>query len=215
MAYSYTPAFVAFCGGAPPGEIAEEFKIPLKSLQAKIRQEGWRGLANRMWGRIPADAGPNDGALDRIEANRAKNYEIAAKLREHVIEMVIALRAGTLRIKKQFQHKGQIVEYEAEPGPADWLNIATYARTVFDLTYRALGDFGANGGYKADASPGTPPPAQPIAVFLPAAIARPREERSVEVECAPVEPGSRQATPMPPLLPAPPEAAPTPKTPLY
>jgi hypothetical protein len=213
MAYSYTPAFVAYCQGAPVEEIAAELKIPVTSLQAKIRQEGWRGLANRMSGRIPADAGPNDDALNRIEANRAKNYEIAAKLREHVIEIVIALRAGTLRMKKQFQHKGQIVEYEAKPGPAEWLNIATFARTVFDLTYRALGDFGANGGYKADASPGTPPPAQPISIILPAAIARPREERSVEVECAPVEPGSGQATAVRALLPAPPPAASTPKPP--
>jgi hypothetical protein len=215
MAYNYTGAFCGFIRGATPGEIAEEFKIPLKSLTAKIRQEGWRGLANRMAGRIAADSTPTDDALSRIEANRAKNYEIAAKLREHVIEMVIALCAGTLRIKKQFQYKGQIVEYEAEPGPADWLNIAAYARTAFDLTYRSLGDFGANGGYKADASPGTPPPAQPMTtIVLPSVISRPREERGAEIDCAPVEPGRVQGITGRALLPAPPEAA-TSKTPRY
>jgi hypothetical protein len=202
MAYSYTPAFVAYCQGAPPEEIAEAFKVPIKSLLAKIRQEGWRGLANRMAGRFSADSTPNDDALNKIEANRAKNYALAAKLREDLIEIIERLCAGKLRIKKHFQHKGQIVEYEAEPTIADRVNLANYARTIADLTYRALGDHIANGGFRADASPETPPPATPAIIVLPSVIARPRGERSVEVECAPVEPESGQAT-TPPLLPAP------------
>jgi hypothetical protein len=208
MAFPYTPAFVAYCQGAPVEEIAAEFKVPVKSLQAKIRQEGWRSLANRMSGCIPADAGLNSDALNRIEANRAKNYETAAKLREHVIEMVIALRAGTLRIKKQFQHKGQIVEYEAEPGPADWLNIATYARIISDMTYRAIGDSQAQGKPGQDASAGAlNPPAPPLTIILPSVIARPRFERSVEVECAPVESsGGNPAMPLSLPAPAPPGA---------
>jgi hypothetical protein len=198
MAYPYTPAFLAFCGGAPPEEIAEEFKIPLKSLLAKIRQEGWRSLASRLAARITADSPPNDDALNRIEANRAKNYESAAKLQEDLAQIIAHLRAGTLRIKKRFQHKGQIVEYEAEASITDRLNIATYARMIADLTYRALGDFGANGGYRPDASPGTPPPASPITIILPGAIARPRHERGLEIEC---EPGGGQPTTARALLP--------------
>ena len=158
MAYPYTPAFVAFCGGAPIEEIAEKFNIPIKSLQSKIRQEGWRALANRLCGRISTDWTPYEDVLAKIEANRAKNYETAAKLREHLTDMVGHLHAGTLRIKKLFQHQGRVVEHEVSPGPADWLNIATYARTIADMSYRALGDHVANGGYKADASAATPPP---------------------------------------------------------
>jgi hypothetical protein len=185
MAYSYTPAFIAFCGGAPPEEIADEFKIPLKSLLAKIRQEGWRGLANRMSGCIPTNSMPNDDALNRIEANRGKNYESAAKLREDVMEIIAHLREGTLRIKKQFHNKGQVVEYDAVPSLLDRLNIAAYARTVTEMTYRALGDFGANGGFRADAGPAVPPPAMPITIVLPDVIARPRQERSRELERIP------------------------------
>src|SRR5437899_10184368 len=33
----------------------------------------------------------------------------------------------------------------SEPGPADLVNIATYARTLADLAYRALGDAAADG----------------------------------------------------------------------
>src|SRR6185437_3602701 len=196
MAYLYTPAFVAYCGGTPDEEIAAEFKIPLKSLQAKMRQEGWRALANRMAGRFNPDVNPSEETLNRIEANRARNFEAAAKLREHLFEIIAALGAGTLRIKKQFQRKGQIIEYDVLPGPGDWLNIATYARTIADMTYRALGDHAANGGYKADASAGNPPPAPPITIVLPNAISRPRDERSLEIESAVVE-QANQENPLP------------------
>jgi len=184
MAYSYTPAFVAFCEGAPPEEISEVFHIPLKSLQAKMRQEGWLGLANRMMGRVVPDMTPNDDALAKCLANRAKNYENAAKLRDHAVVIIEALRAGTLRIKKQFQSKGQIVEYQAVPGPSDWLNIASYLRTIADMTYRALGDFQAQvkPGQDAPAGAQTPPPAPAVTIILPSAIARPREERGIESE---------------------------------
>ena len=161
MAYAYTPAFIAFCGGAPVEEISAEFSIPLESLKAKMRQEGWRGLANRMAGRITADLVPHDGALAKCEANRAKNYETAVRLRDHLMEVVAALRAGTLRIKKVLHYKGQTIEYEAQPGPADWVSISNYAMTIANMSYRALGDFGAIGGYRADAGPGTPPPPRP------------------------------------------------------
>ena len=179
MAYCYTPAFVAFCGGASLEELADEFRIPIESLKAKVRAEGWRGLANRIAPRFGPETSPSEGILDKIEANRAKNYEAAAKLREHAVTVIHALCAGTLRIKKQFQHKGQVIEYEAVPGPSDWLNIATYLRTIADMTYRALGDHEANGRYRADAGPGSPPPAPPIAIVLPDAIAKPREQRQI------------------------------------
>ena len=66
MAYPYTAAFVAYCGGAPVEELAAEFNIPIKSLQSKIRQEGWRALANRLAGRIPTDQSPHDETLAKI-----------------------------------------------------------------------------------------------------------------------------------------------------
>jgi hypothetical protein len=182
MAYPYTPAFVAFCRGAPVEEISAVFNIPLKSLQAKMRQEGWQTLANRMAGSITVDRTPNDEALAKCEENRAKNYEIASKLRDELGKTIENLAAGTLKIKKLWHNKGDVVEYWAEPTMADLLNIATFARTVHDMTYRALGDTVANGGHETDTSPGASPPTPPITIVLPEAIARPRLERCINVE---------------------------------
>jgi hypothetical protein len=173
MAYSYTPAFVAYYLGAPLEEIATQLNIPLKSLQAKARQEGWRSLMMRMSERTAPDYAPSTEALDKIEANRRKNLEVACNLRDDLKTVVAALVAGTLRIKRLIN--GTIVE--CEPTPNDRLTIATYARTVFDMIYRAVGDHAANGGRKADASPESPPPAPPTTIILPAAIALPRELR--------------------------------------
>jgi len=182
MPYRYTPAFVAFCAGTPAEEISAEFNIPLKSLQSRIWSEGWKGLATRMAGRITPELTPQDEALTRCEANRARNYEVADKLRDHLIEIVEALRAGTLKVKKQWQYQGRVIEFDAEPTPSDLVNIATYAMTIANLTYRALGDHVATGGYKPDVSAGTPPPAPPVAIVLPSAVARPRFERCLEIE---------------------------------
>ncbi len=174
MAYPYTPAFIAFCGGAPLEEISAEFKIPLDSLRAKIRQEGWRTLANRMSGRLQVEINPNESTLAKIEANRAQNYEAAVKLRDHLRTVIDHLCAGTLRVKKLFHNKGQVIEYAAEPTPGDWVNIATYARTIFDMTYRALGDWASDKGSKTDTATGAPTPAPAFTVILPSAIAGPR-----------------------------------------
>jgi len=198
MAYSYTPAFVAYCKGAPIEEISAEFNIPIGSLKSKMRQEGWKSLADSLLdqnGPVPGNAAE---ALVRIEANRAKNYETATTLRDALDRTLAQLELGSLRVKKYWQHKGQIVEYDAEPSIADVLNIAVFARTVADLTYRALGDTVANGGHKADASPGTTPPTPPITIVLPDVIARPRHAHTVDIESVAIE--------HPPLLSVPPEA---------
>jgi hypothetical protein len=194
MAYAYTPAFVAFCFGTSAEEISKSFNIPIKSLKAKMRQESWLKLAERLTARTMPEPALHESILDKIETNRAKNYEIAAELRIHLAKIIEALRDGKLRIKKHFHHKGQIVKYEAEPSPADCLAIVTYARTIADMTYRALGDHEGNGGYMADASPGTPPPTPPITIVLPTVIAKPREQRQIEppvvdVAPTPAEPG--------------------------
>jgi len=199
MAYPYTPAFVAFCQGAPAEEISAVFNIPLKSLQAKMRQEGWQTLASRVAGSIMVNRTPNDEALSKCDENRAKNYEIASNLRDELGKIIENLAAGTLKIKKLWHNKGEVVEYLAEPTMADLLNIATFARTIHDMTYKALGDTVANGGYKADVNPGTTPPTPPITIILPDAIARPRTQRTVDMVGVAIEP-----TVTPPLLSAPP-----------
>jgi hypothetical protein len=177
MAYSYTPAFVAYCKGLAVEEIAREFNIPLDSLKSKIRQEGWKGLADRMCGLngpVPADT---VAALDRIEANREKNYETASKLRDQINALLDQYAAGTLRIRKYFIVKGAAAGYDAVPTPSDLLNLATCARTIADLTFRSLGDMAGQAGKKT-ANPETNPVSHPIKINLPPIISLPRQMRA-------------------------------------
>ena len=75
------------------------------------------------------------------------------------------------------------MEKEVEPGPGDWVNIATYLRTISEGTYRALGDFQSQEKPGQDAPAGAAGPATPaITIILPGAIALPRQERSVNEE---------------------------------
>jgi hypothetical protein len=147
-----------------------------------MRQEGWQGLADALIGQTGPVPRNTADALARIEANRAKNYEMAAKLAKELDRILDRLAAGTLRIKKRFQYKGQVVECDAEPSIADFVQLATYMRMVHDMTYRALGDIVANGGHKADAAAGAQPPSLPIEIILPKEIALPRHERAARAE---------------------------------
>lgn len=176
MAYFYTPAFVAYCKGAPVEEIATQFSIPLDSLKAKMRAEGWKTLAGVLFGNDGPLPAHTADALARIEANRTKNYELAVKLRDNLRVVLDALCAGTLRIKKLFNYKGTATEYDAPLTISDLVNLATYAHTIHEMTYRALGDHGANGG-KADTTAAAAPPAPAMTIILPAAIALPRDQR--------------------------------------
>ena len=126
MAYPYTPAFVAFCQGAPAEEISAVFNIPLKSLQAKMRQESWQTLANRMAGSITMDRTPNDEALAKCEENRAKNYEIASKLRDELGKTIENLARRFENQKSCGCNKGGSCRVSDGAGAmADLLNIAT------------------------------------------------------------------------------------------
>jgi hypothetical protein len=174
MAYRYTPAFVAYCKGAPAEEIAAAFKIPLKSLKAKMREEGWRGLAEKLMEQIPVPSRRDEQALAKCEANRVKNLQMADALREDLIRTLNHLRDGTLRIGKQWHNRGAVVEYAAEPTIADRVALANYATMIANLTYRALGDVSPS---DPAAPAGAPPPPPPITVILPALVAQPREKR--------------------------------------
>jgi hypothetical protein len=96
------------------------------------------------------------------------------------LEQVQALKSGELRVERLFNGKLGILRAETAPTTGDWVNIATYARTIADGTYRALGDFQGQDKPGSDAPAGTVNAAQPsITIILPAAIAVPRAERQI------------------------------------
>lgn len=188
--YSWQAAFVAYCNGAPEEEISQIFDIPEGTLRNRMVMENWRKLRDEVLvcraGQESALPAKVDAKLKLIQENRAENLKVFGKLREHLLKVVTALAEGTgeapgLALEKQWHNKGSVVRAAVAPGPGDWVNIATYARTVAEGTYRALGDFAAQEKPGSDAPTGAAPPTAPaITIILPAAIAAPRQERVIE-----------------------------------
>jgi hypothetical protein len=186
--HPWQAAFVAFCNGAPDDEISQIFNIPPDALNNRIHAENWAALRAKLplacgtaQGGTPELPAKINAKLELIEQNRRENLAVFADLRDHLVETIRALKARTLKLEKQYHHKGSIVRAEVEPGPSDWLNIATYARTIADGTYRALGDFQAQEKPGSDAVAGAPAPSGPaITIILPGAVAAPRPDRKID-----------------------------------
>lgn len=191
-------AYTAFCCGAPQDEISQIFSIPFETLTKRMQAENWAALRAKLPlattstgnGAVALPA-KTEAKLALIAENRTENLKAFAKLRDHAVKMVDALADGTLKLEKQFNNPkaGTVTRVEVEPGPADWLNIATYLRTIADGTYRALGDFQAQEKPGSDALAGATTPSGPaITIILPLAIAQPREMRECKGEVIDLQP---------------------------
>jgi hypothetical protein len=193
--YPWQAAFVAYCNGTAENEIAQVFDIPFDSLKQHMSAEGWAALRTRLplvttragsenalslrgTNGLPAEI---EAKLAVIQENRTKNLAVFSDLRDRLIERLTAWKAGTLRIEKSWNNKGVVVTHEAAPGPGDWVNIATFAQTIAQGTYRALGDFQAQDKPGQDAVGGqlVAPQAQAITIILPVSVALPRAERGI------------------------------------
>lgn len=124
--------------------------------------------------------------LAALAANREINYKDADNLRKHAQGLLTSLVEGTLEMEQLYHNKGEVVRAARRLSPADMVNIATYVRIIQDMTYRALGDVVV--GEKGQDAPtgGNHAPPQ-ITIYLPAAIAQPRELReSLDMQAAKV-----------------------------
>lgn len=185
-AYNWAAMFVAYCNSCPLDEIAQVYGVELITLQQRVAREDWAKLraSSPM---IASDsqamiASPSAGLLKLkiIEENRQKNLAVFVELRDHLVEIVSKLKNGTLKMEKFFNNAkgGFVIREEAEPSPGDMVNIATYARTIADGTYRALGDFQAQEKAGQDSPAGqAAPPA--ITIILPGVISAPRDQRNI------------------------------------
>ena len=185
-AYLWQTAFVAYCNGTPEEEISQVFSIPLDTLKDRMHFENWRQLRTKMpLATIAREAGavalaPDaEAKLALVEQNRHKNLEVFVSLRDRLLEKLDAWKRGELRVEKVFNFKGIITTHEQAPGPGDWVNIATFAQTIAQGTYRALGDFQAQDKPGQDAVGGqlNAPQAPAITIIMPGAVAFPRAER--------------------------------------
>jgi hypothetical protein len=203
--YNWAAAFASYCQGLPSSEVAMIHAIPENLLLSRMDSERWTSIAAKLNAGGAAlqttsmDEAKLKARMELMAENRKKNFDVACKLRDDLVEVVDKLRRGELKLEKQWCHKGMVVRAEVDLGIGDRLNLANYARTVCDLTYAALGDRAAGMGAKDDgpaaSSSPTPPP---ITIVLPGLISRPRSERgtdeakegpAIEVETVPNKTG--------------------------
>lgn len=205
QAYNWAAAFVAFVNNHPLSEISEALGIPLETLQDRAGSERWQSLRSELPlgtceplqavpGITVGAVGPSDPfeqgksltipenlpvavqkKLQGLMANRQLNYVQGANLRKYLDTLIQKLLSGELKMEQVFHNKGQIVRTTREISPADLVNIATFARTIHDMTYKALGDTAAQTEKGQDGQPGQTMAPQ-IIINLPSAIAQPRQQ---------------------------------------
>lgn len=208
--YNWTAAFVAFTNNHPLEEISESFGIPLTMLKNKSGSERWAALRDELplgthepgavrasavnQNLAPANPFNQGKALtlpaglpvtvqkkfEALMQNRATNFDQADKLRTYLSKLVEKLLSGEMKMEQIFHHKGTITRTTREISPADLVNIATFARSIHDMTYKALGDTIAQTERGQDSPSGNGGPQLPqIVINLPSAIAQPRQQMKV------------------------------------
>lgn len=186
--YKWAAAFAAYCQSTPLSEISQTLGIPMALLKERCKGEVWSRVRKSMventqalarLDEVQPDNSLTEKKLAALQRNRERNLIAVNKLMEHAVEAIEKLRDGTLELEKVFNGKAGIVRATVKPSTGDWVNIATYLRTLQDLSYRALGDTTASEKGNQDVPVGTPGPA--ITIILPAAIAAPRQERQAKV----------------------------------
>lgn len=209
--YNWGAAFVAYCNNHTLQEISDSLGIPFASLNAKANAERWQALRGQLPlatnDALPvarstqAEVGPKDpfeqgrsvvptpklpvalqARLEQLTANRQKNFEQANKLRKSLDLLLENLVTGKLQMEQLYHNKGSVVRTKREISPADLVNIATFARLVHEMTYRALGDTTTEGKESGKGQEGTPSNAPAIIINLPGAIAQPRQQRAILAE---------------------------------
>lgn len=196
-AYNLPAAFVGYVAGGTFEELSALYSIPIEHLKLKAKEQGWAILASKVapggpmpvmmtggaegMALVPAQQKDIEGKLARIEANREKVLGAVRQLQDDLLEQVAALREGRMVKRVRWCHRGVVTEIEAPIDLEDRNALVAYAQKVADLSYRALGDFGAageRGGGGGGHGPGSPIPDAPsITIILPQVISRPREDR--------------------------------------
>lgn len=168
LAYNMPAMFIAYTRGASLGEIAQLFGVPDDTLEAVARDQQWGELSAR----LKLEPVESDSAvaarLEKMEANREANYNLADDLRQDLARKFAALANGTLKIENIVKHKEGYDVAETNPAPRDIKALAEAARIMSELTYRALGD---NEEPKKDKGKVAETSAVQINVNIPSAIA--------------------------------------------
>jgi hypothetical protein len=223
--HNWAAAFTAYVGGSTLDEVAAVFGIPPESVKRRSIDEKWLVMREKILAQSRAlvTTDSNSGPVSQLEANnqllppeirarlalikqnREQQYQRAVRMGEELDRILQGIKEGTYRVGKHISvPKVGPVWVEAAPGPADLVNIGTYARTLADLAYRALGDAAADGQERRAEVSATNSPQQAITIILPTAIGAPRGERILPqgngpvIDLRPEPESSSPGTPEPP-----------------
>lgn len=171
--HNWSAAFLEYLNGSSFADISSLLCIPLHRITRRARDERWAKLVTKLT--PPALDSPGDDrekTIERIQQNRERNFASAQKLQADVVEQVDKLREGSLIVKRQTA-TGQTIELPA--GLKERVDLANYARTVAELSYRALGD-----GLPGHGTGAITNEHGAITVIIPDVIAAPRDERGFQ-----------------------------------
>jgi hypothetical protein len=142
--WNWAAMFTAYANGSKLEEIATIFACPMPVLRRAAMTQDWATMSAKLVVPEARDMPEiTENRLARLEANRAKNYDLADILREKLMKDFIALKNGTLKVERCVAYKGEVHHTEVEPGPQDMVALANAAKSVAEMTYRALGDVAA------------------------------------------------------------------------
>lgn len=205
VAHNWAAAFTAYVGGSTLEEVAAVFGIPEHFVKRRSIDEKWPVMRDKILEQSKALVLAGPQAVSQLEAqnsllpaevrarmaiikhNREVQYQRAVKMGEELDKILAGLVDKSYKVGKWMAiPKAGPTWVEAEPGPADLVNIATFARTLADLAYRALGDSAADGQERRAEVSATNSPQQAITIILPTSIAAPRGERQLPPGDGPV-----------------------------
>lgn len=206
-AVQWRKAFAAYVQGMSLREISEAVSLDYDSLRRKSTDDDWSSarqqlVMTRVEHRVDL-VDKVEQQIARIKANRETNLEAVAKLRDHAVEIIGQLQAGTLKVQKPFNTKLGPILMDMNPSTSDMVNIARYLQIIADLGYRALGDAPADSktaAANASASTTGAPPG--ITVILPSVAVNPRPRRAqkaraevIDIQAEATEPEAPVANP--------------------
>ncbi len=206
-AVQYRKAFAAFVQGMGVKEIADVLGLEHDHVRRKSFDDDWASarqqlIMTRVEHRVDL-VDKVEQQIARIKANRETNLGAIAKLRDHAVQIIDQLHAGTLKVQKPFNTKLGPILMDMNPSTSDMVAIARYLQIIADLGYRALGDAPADSKTTAASASASTTGAPPgITVILPSVAVNPRPRRAqkaraevIDIQAEATEPEAPVAIP--------------------
>lgn len=174
LSHNWPAMFIAYARGAELPAIAEIFGCPPDVLEKVAVAQRWGTLGERLRQEpIEADDVLSE-KLERIEENRRQNFAVAANFRTDLERRARGLADGTLKVEQIVKYKGGYDVVQVDPTPKEVKALVDAARTMSEITYRAIGDFPETSKATRDSKHPAAGGGVHIQVNIPSAVSMPR-----------------------------------------